>query len=70
MHTHTPFGCPTQQDVALRELQEFGQSMVQRVGNLVTKHPELEPTLQLLFSQVSFINSHVHLEVFLIQNAK
>ena len=26
--------------------------MVQKVGNLVTKQPELEPTLQLLFSQV------------------
>jgi chromosome segregation ATPase len=42
-----------EQDVAVRELQEFGQSMVQRVGNLVTKHPELQPTLQLLFSQAS-----------------
>ena len=41
-----------QEDIGIRELRDFSQSMMQKVGNLVTKQPELESTLQLLFSQV------------------
>ena len=42
-----------QEDIDVRGLRDYSQSMAQRVGNLVAKQPELAPTLQQLFSQVN-----------------
>jgi len=35
-----------------RELKDFSTTVVQQIGNLATKQPELTSTIQLLFSQV------------------
>ena len=40
-----------QRDIQLRELRDFGSNVVQRLGSLSTKNPDLVPTLQLMFSQ-------------------
>jgi len=41
-----------QHDIELRELKDFGTTVVQQIGTLATKQPELTSTIQLLFSQV------------------
>ena len=42
-----------QRDIELRELRDFGTTVVQQIGSLAAKQPELTSTIQLLFSQVS-----------------
>lgn len=40
-----------QQDIQLRELRDFGSNVVQQLGSLGAKNPDLVPTMQLMFSQ-------------------
>ena len=42
-----------QHDIELRELRDFGTTIVQQIGSVTAKQPELTSTIQLLFSQVS-----------------
>lgn len=42
-----------QRDIELRELRDFGTTIVQQIGSVAAKQPELTSTIQLLFSQVS-----------------
>ena len=42
-----------QRDIELRELRDLGTTIVQQIGSLAAKQPELTSTIQLLFSQVS-----------------
>lgn len=42
-----------QRDIELRELRDFGTTIVQQIGSVAAKQPELISTIQLLFSQVS-----------------
>ena len=42
-----------QRDIELRELRDFGTTVVQQIGSVAVKQPELTSTIQLLFSQVS-----------------
>ena len=41
-----------QRDIELRELRDFGTTIVQQIGSVAAKQPELTSTIQLLFSQV------------------
>ena len=38
-------------DIELRQLRDFGSKMVDQLGALGNKNPEMVPTMQLLFSQ-------------------
>lgn len=40
-----------EQDIELRELRDFGGTVVQQMGSLAAREPELVTTMQLLFSQ-------------------
>lgn len=42
-----------QRDIELRELQDLGSSVIQQLGNLAAKEPELMSVMQLLFSQAN-----------------
>lgn len=38
-------------DVELREVRDFGSKVVEQLGGLGNRHPEMVSTMQLLFSQ-------------------
>ena len=40
-----------QEDIEVRNLQEFGSHTVGRLGSLAAQHPAIAPHLELLFSQ-------------------
>ena len=42
-----------QRDIELRELRDFNANVIQQMGSVAAKQPELTSTIQLLFSQVS-----------------
>ena len=42
-----------QRDIELHELRDFCTTIVQQIGSVAAKQPELTSTIQLLFSQVS-----------------
>jgi len=42
-----------------RELKDFSTTVVQQIGNLATKQPELTSTIQLLFSQVHSLTCYI-----------
>lgn len=46
---HSP--ADVERDIELREMRDFGNSVVQQLGSKAAKHPDMMSTLQLLFSQ-------------------
>ena len=46
---HSP--SEVEQDIELREMRDFGNSVIQQLGGKAANHPEMMSTLQLLFSQ-------------------
>ena len=46
---HSP--ADVERDIELREMRDFGNSLIQQLGSKAAKQPEMMSTLQLLFSQ-------------------
>ena len=46
---HSP--AEVERDIELREMRDFGNSVIQQLGSKAAKQPEMMSTLQLLFSQ-------------------